>query len=317
MAGSNITFQQGDGIVKGVDPAGQSKAVAISGPAIIHSELLAADATWSSGWLPCERYKAMLYAIQSDQPSATSGVTIEYSDDGVAANAGGISRTYNINPNLFQTALTPKPNFVRLTYKNGSQAQGSNYILILLSDTTFQGTMSSVTSGITGTNLATITKSVLELPDSNGTFSQLQRTGTALNVSVANPQASVSVSNFPATQPISGTVTVSNPTAQGLTDTQLRASPVPVNQSQPSSATVTSVTTTASSTTILAANTNRKGVMINSVSGTILVKMGTGASATSYTARLVTNGYYEFPQPVYTGVVTAIGAGSLTITETV
>lgn len=37
---------------------------------------------------------------------------------------------------------------------------------------------------------------------------------------------SVSVSNFPATQPVSGTVTISNP---GLTDTQLRASAVPVS----------------------------------------------------------------------------------------
>lgn len=36
----------------------------------------------------------------------------------------------------------------------------------------------------------------------------------------------VGVSNFPVTQPVSGTITVSNP---GLTDTQLRASPVPVS----------------------------------------------------------------------------------------
>lgn len=40
---------------------------------------------------------------------------------------------------------------------------------------------------------------------------------------------SVSISNFPAVQPVSGTVAVSNPTPQGLTDSQLRATPVPVS----------------------------------------------------------------------------------------
>lgn len=83
----------------------------------------------------------------------------------------------------------------------------------------------------------------------------------------------------------------------------------------PSSATVASVTTTTSSTTVLAANANRKGATFNSVSGTILLKLGTGASATSYSARLVTNAYYELPNPTYTGVITAIGAGTLLVTE--
>jgi hypothetical protein len=41
--------------------------------------------------------------------------------------------------------------------------------------------------------------------------------------------APVPVSGFPATQPVSGTVGVSNMVAQGLTDTQLRASAVPVS----------------------------------------------------------------------------------------
>lgn len=41
--------------------------------------------------------------------------------------------------------------------------------------------------------------------------------------------SSVSVSNFPSTQPVSGSISVSNFPATGLTDTQLRAAPVPIS----------------------------------------------------------------------------------------
>ena len=58
------------------------------------------------------------------------------------------------------------------------------------------------------------------------------------NVVVANPTTTVAVSNLPATQPVSGTVTVANPTPAGLTNDQLRATPLPVSVANP----VTSVT---------------------------------------------------------------------------
>jgi hypothetical protein len=48
-------------------------------------------------------------------------------------------------------------------------------------------------------------------------------------VTVSNPQTSVSVSNFPATQAVSGTVTANTGLSQPLTDTQLRATAVPVS----------------------------------------------------------------------------------------
>lgn len=83
-----------------------------------------------------------------------------------------------------------------------------------------------------------------------------------------------------------------------------------------STATVTTQTTLATVTTVLAANANRKGAKFTSVTGTILLKYGTGASTSSYTERIVTNGSHELagPEP-YKGVVTAIGAGTLNVTE--
>lgn len=159
------------------------------------------------------------------------------------------------------------------------------------------------------------------------------------NVAISNFPAtqpvsgSVAVSNFPATQPVSGTVTVANPgltdsqlratavpVSGPLTDAQLRATPVPVsgNFSSPtaSTATVTNVAVSASVATLSVANPSRIKAIIHNESGTLFVKYGTGASATSYTYRLIANTTLESTQ--YTGVITAIkasGASSALVTE--
>lgn len=83
---------------------------------------------------------------------------------------------------------------------------------------------------------------------------------------------------------------------------------------RPATGTTTSVTTTASSSVVLAANANRKGASIMSVNGNILVTLGATTTAAAMTVRLVTNGYYEVPFG-YTGVISAMGAGTLSVTE--
>ena len=56
----------------------------------------------------------------------------------------------------------------------------------------------------------------------------LDSEAVALDAATLSALETVSVANFPATQPVSGTVAVSNMVSQGLTDTQLRASDVKV-----------------------------------------------------------------------------------------
>ena len=143
----------------------------------------------------------------------------------------------------------------------------------------------------------------------------------------------VAVSNFPATQPVSGTVTVANPgltdtqlratavlVSGPLTDAQLRATPVPVSGSftgtSASSATVTNLSIGTSVTTVLAANASRIRAIIHNESGTLYVKYGTGASSTSYTFRLTAQAVLESTQ--YTGIITAIkasGTSPVLVTE--
>ncbi len=121
------------------------------------------------------------------------------------------------------------------------------------------------------------------------------------NPVVIDPSSTISVSNFPATQPVSGSVSISGsvsvsnfpatqPVSGPLTDTQLRATPVPISGSVSttplisSSATVAQVVlTTNTNATLLAANANRKKAILYAPKNTLYIKFGATASATSFT----------------------------------
>jgi hypothetical protein len=84
-------------------------------------------------------------------------------------------------------------------------------------------------------------------------------------------------------------------------------------------ATLSNVNDTATSTTLLSANTSRKGVSIHNDSTSVLyVKLGTTASATSYTIKMAADSHYEVPFG-YTGRIDGIWAsdasGAARITE--
>ena len=88
----------------------------------------------------------------------------------------------------------------------------------------------------------------------------------------------------------------------------------------PGTSSVTSVAATVASTTLLSANTNRRGAMVfnDSASAVLYLKLGTSASTTSYTVQIPPNNYYELPSPVYTGTIDGIwdaAVGDARITE--
>jgi hypothetical protein len=105
-----------------------------------------------------------------------------------------------------------------------------------------------------------------------------------------------------------------------LTNTELRASAVPVKEIRSATATVTAVADNAASVTLLASNANRLMATIENDSSAVLyLKLGATASLTSYTVRMVQYGYYEVPAG-YTGVIDGIWAtdpndGAARVTE--
>lgn len=73
------------------------------------------------------------------------------------------------------------------------------------------------------------------------------------------------------------------------------------------SANVTSVAASVSSVPILVTNTARHSFHIfNDSTSSLFVKFGLAASLTSFTIKIISNGYQEFIYPPYIGVVTGV-----------
>lgn len=90
-------------------------------------------------------------------------------------------------------------------------------------------------------------------------------------------------------------------------------------QDSPTTGTTSSVASSIASTTILALNANRKGAMVyNDSLQSLYLKLGPVASATSFTVKISPAGYYELPNPIYTGVIDGIWGvadGNARVTE--
>lgn len=85
-------------------------------------------------------------------------------------------------------------------------------------------------------------------------------------------------------------------------------------------ATLASVAASTSSVTLFAANYGaaQQRVVQNDSTATLYLKYGATASTTSHTVQIPAGAYYEFPQPMYAGAVTAVWAsatGSARTTE--
>ena len=77
------------------------------------------------------------------------------------------------------------------------------------------------------------------------------------------------------------------------------------------SVTLTNVASSASNVTLIAANANlRLLTVFNDSTAILYLKYGATASTTSYTVRIAAGGYFEMPQPIYTGVIDGIWASA-------
>lgn len=111
-----------------------------------------------------------------------------------------------------------------------------------------------------------------------------------------------------------------NPSGALAVDSTQSTSPWIVKDQRAGTATRTTVADSASDVSLLASNANRLGATIaNDSSAVLYIALGTTASATDYTARVVQYGYYEVPYG-YTGAIRGIwasdpGDGAARITE--
>lgn len=80
--------------------------------------------------------------------------------------------------------------------------------------------------------------------------------------------------------------------------------------SRPTTATLANVASSATNVTLFAAANANARTIYNDSTAVLYVKFGATASTTSYTVQIASQGYYEFPQPVYTGQVDGIWASA-------
>lgn len=140
--------------------------------------------------------------------------------------------------------------------------------------------------------------------DANGQLT----TGFSGTVDITEPVTVDGTVGITGTVPVSGTFWQSTQPVSGT---------VTADPTRPSTATSANVTGTGASVVLAAANAARKLLTVFNDSGVVAyVKLGTAASATSFTVKMVDQAYYELPAPVYTGAVEALWAsGSVRVTE--
>lgn len=85
------------------------------------------------------------------------------------------------------------------------------------------------------------------------------------------------------------------------------------------SSTVTSVAASATNVTLLSSNASRTGAaFFNDSTSIAYLKLGATATTSSFTVKMISNSYYELPDPCYTGIIDCIwdsATGSMRITE--
>jgi hypothetical protein len=94
---------------------------------------------------------------------------------------------------------------------------------------------------------------------------------------------------------------------------------VDVRDTRPATSTLTNVAASTVNVTLLASNANaRIRTIYNDGTQDLYVKFGATASTTSFTVKIPSDGFYELPQPVYSGIVDGIWTtanGSARMTE--
>lgn len=147
----------------------------------------------------------------------------------------------------------------------------------------------------------------------NGTTWDRARGDTAngLDVDVTRVAGSVAVTGtfWQATQPVSLASVPSHAVTNAGTFAVQETGAV-------ASSTDVSLASSASSAQLLAANANRKGLLLtNTDANAVYLYYGTTATATKFTVKIPADGYWEMPRPIYTGridvVWSADGSGSL------
>jgi hypothetical protein len=185
---------------------------------------LGANAVFTGAAFDVTKYVCVNVSLISNVASAANGVTVEFSPDGTnwdhshstTFTAGsGVGYIFNVE---FK--------YARVVYTNGAAAQSYFRLQTIFKSTLTPSSLYTLSQTVNSNMFAALGRSIItgETSGGGGGYVNVKvNPSGALTVDAA-VTGSVSVSNFPATQPVSGSVSVSNfPATQAVTGTFFQA----------------------------------------------------------------------------------------------
>lgn len=188
---------------------------------------LGANASFVGGWVDISQYNSISVGLKSDVPSATDGFKFEYSYDGTTV-AHTHLYTYSAADGIDYN-FTAGFRYGRVNYTNGVTAQGLFQLITVLKVNALFPSSYRLSQPLTDQFSAIITRSEIVGKTTGGGGGYVDVKVNPSGALAADVTGTVSVSNFPATQPVSGSVSVSNfPATQAVSAVSL---PLPTGAS--------------------------------------------------------------------------------------
>jgi hypothetical protein len=166
---------------------------------------LAAGATFTGGWEEVMKYAGITVIALTDQASATNGAIVQFSDDGVTAMRS-VAATIPANVGL-AFAIGPEARYMRLLYTNGATPQGSFRAQTIFHYQPPVPPQLPLASTTTDISLAQMALSHMKGRATTGAWVPILVDGSGIqrvNTGLTQPTTPTD------TQPVSGTVAVSN-----------------------------------------------------------------------------------------------------------
>jgi hypothetical protein len=171
---------------------------------------LLAAANFTGAAFEITRYAAINVNVISDVPSAADGLIVQLSMDGITWDhehkttyAGGNGSGYIFNAEF---------KYARVKYINGASNQTTFKLQTIFKINPVKQSLYTIAQPVNGNMFAELGKNVIigETTGGGGGYVAVKVNPSGALTTEASVTGTVSVSNFPATQPVSGTVAVSN-----------------------------------------------------------------------------------------------------------
>lgn len=155
---------------------------------------LVADEVFTGDWQDTLDFASIIVGIKSDQDSATDGLEIQWSDDGVSVIQDDVFSIFADTGKVF--TFTPANRYFRVVYTNGATPTTSISIQTILKRVGVKGSSHRINDAIVGEDDAELMKAVITGLTPAGSFKNVQVTNAGnIKTSIEELETQVSVNS--------------------------------------------------------------------------------------------------------------------------